>query len=622
VRDALQTYAPAPRPGRRHAARAYALFALLVAAYLAATIFQGVNWTDEGYHYALGQLLFSNLHGPGGAQAQFPLVHWLSIALSGWWLRLIPGGGHPDGGILWARLGWVLAWTCTATLALALARRTGARGPLAPLLAFAALTMATFHNPACLEYNLLTACIVCALGALYADLQARPGGGLWRYLAAGAVLAACVPAKVTAAPLVVVFPVFLVLARCPRSGVLATLAALVLGSLLLFAIPAHYGVLGDYWATVTGFLARKGPGEHHGLGRLAAIYAETLLSAAGWGAALLATSGAAALAVAHLLRGGDEQRDRDRRWAAAVLLCAAVVVAHVVLLKNLSFAIVGASGALLLLALARSRREEPRIFRLLLLLLLLAGGAVAGSNFPAHGIKYMLPALLPVACLFLLRSGRDGEEDGPPAPLHALQTQALRGNRAQSPRGNRAQSLRARLDGMLRIQIPALAVGLLLVAVAFRITNPYLDLRQRWRLTAPMAVPAARLVTTAPYKAQAIDDLYAAATRLLAPREPMICAPDLPLAHFLLDHPPALGSAWIEALPPDRLNARLAALGAPPPPVLIASFDPQTREWAPKDFARAEFAATYELLFAFLREHGYRTAWKSDFFTLYLPPDR
>jgi ferric-dicitrate binding protein FerR (iron transport regulator) len=59
VRDALQTYAPAPRPGRRHAARAYALFALLVAAYLAATIFQGVNWTDEGYHYALGQLLFS-----------------------------------------------------------------------------------------------------------------------------------------------------------------------------------------------------------------------------------------------------------------------------------------------------------------------------------------------------------------------------------------------------------------------------------------------------------------------------------------------------------------------------------------------------------------------------------
>jgi hypothetical protein len=546
-----------------HPARLPLLFGLGVFAYLALFCFQGVNWTDEGYHYTLFRLLFANCAGDA---AQLSLLHWLNILVGGAWLRLWPGGG-----MLWLRLEWALAWAVIAALSLVLTRRFQP-GRLSTLLAAAAVAVATFHNPSVVEYNQLNTLLVVSLGLLYVSIVRAPRGGLLRYVLCGVLLALCAPAKITFASAPAVFLAFLLLARCPTREILCCAAAYAVGSGLALLALEQFGALDNYIATIRAFAGDQRAHAHHGLAHLMGIYRDTLVYSTIYGAACLAT--------AHIVARFAPRMMRRPAPLPTTLLCCAALVTLFAVLRNFSFAIVGACGFAVLAALAAARRESPEQAKVLGLLFCLALAATFGSNFPAHTFKYPLAYLLPPTFAFLVQ---------------------------RPPQYRRPAYV-------------SLALVFLCLAVAFKFSNPYLDLAQRWRLNIFLQVPAARHIATTPAKAKAIDELYAASRRLLAASDQVIAFPELPLAHFLLGKKPALRYPWMEIQPPDTFEANLEHAATTLPPVIVGSFNPQTRSWAPMDFKRSDYAGYYARMFRFLADHAYAQAWKNDFFTMYLPP--
>jgi hypothetical protein len=543
----------------------------------------GLDFTDFGFALANAQLTWCCVESIPAATSI-----WLANLAAGAWLALT--GGYA----ISLRVLWLLAlWLTLLITWHTLPKTSRPASPVAPLgLALAATVAAT---GAWFSYNTASGLMLTAAATLLLAEHSSAKRQIAAVALAGAIISLGIFARLpniaawSLGGLILLSPSRSV-GRSPQ--VLAFAGGAAAGLLAGFLALTASGAL-DGWLYAISMLSGMAAdtGSTHGIGQLLGKTAEFHVKYLLAGSVTLAAAGAAAWIIVRASR-----RHRLMGGVAWALAAAAMILMAILLLPNFRW-IQALGGALLILCGAITLAPQiPRELRIAgLAAVLLMELTSAGS---ANGIRNYLHG-------------------------HALAFVVIAAVAECHPTG-----------GLARTAAGLLLVALLSALIPNAWRNVARDGRDRLSLTAPLDHPKLVGFRTTRERAQAVNELTRALGVATSPGDDLLAFGSIPMAHFLSDTRPWLGSTWADLLRPFEFEQALAArevAGGPLPTVLRSRV--RVRTWAPwpgpdmdwptlalgrrRDAANLARMALEE---SFLTRHGYRSAWFNGVFEILLPP--
>jgi hypothetical protein len=539
-------------------------------------IFQGLDFTDDGFHLANQQALVRRGGIPVGSWA---ILVWGSDLVGAGWMAFLGGAG-----LIGARIGWVLLTAITAAASMRiLGRIYGARR--AAIAVALAAPMLLAHGRTLIDYNgVPTLFLLLAIDALGIGAASLPR---WRDVLAGAMLLMASMARLPAAP-----------------------AILAVGVLALRCDP---GTSGRRWARgfrmALGFVA-------------AALLGAVWLGVSGHAGDLLASAGLDDVRGTHALGGIVRAMGRD---GVAIL---AVVAAGLIVARGCARARPTPRVAVVVAAVT------------FLGIAALTGGsiAIAGPAITATRWSTLLvgTCLAVLARAFVARRG-DGPVATASDDLGAIPRRLLivglgvglascLGSDTGFTKVNRGlwlavpaallvgQDLLGR-PGRWRAAWCALVLALGIGGLAIRSVSSYRDAPDRTSLTATIDHPLLRGIRTTPSRARSVEALVRALDGRTGPGDAVLAYGNVPLVQFLTDGVPALGHAWPDRLEAVEIERRLATLGrerALPVVVVRARCNTVDPAWPDEGRAARATAARDEhrlVIDAWLADHAYAIVW-------------
>ena len=560
---------------------ASALAILTVIGCAAPWIFQGLDFTDDGFHLTNQQTLLRRTGIPAGS---WGLLVWGSDLVGAGWMAS-PGGA----GLLGARIGWVLLSVGTAAVSLRiLARGCGAKR--AAIAVALAAPMLLAHGRMLIDYNgVPTLFMLLSIDAVGIGGQDPPP---WRDVAAGVFLLLATMSRWPAAPAILAVGI-VTLRSCPAANgrrrarglrmAVGFVATALLGVMWLGA-SAH----GRELMAVAGFDEVRGTHAFGGLAR--AVIRD--------GISIVMVAAAGVVVARVLARARSTPRGiavvTEITFAAILSLTGTSIAADgpattaarwTIVLAGACVAVLG--GALIVRRNAARAGTVPderaaTASRLLLLGLVVGLAACVGSDTGFAKMNRGLWLAAPAAILI------GGDLVG-------------RAGRWRSP---------AR----------ALVLGLALAGLAIRAVSSYRDGPDRLRLTATIDHPRLRGIRTTPERARSVGEFVRALDGRVNVGDAVLAYGNTPLVQFLTEGAPALGHAWPDRLDAEEIGRRLASLGRERPlPGIVVRARCNTNDPAWPDEGRAARAAIdhdegRRLIDDWLVGHAYATVWaNSDF---------
>ena len=572
---------------------------------LAAASLQGLSLADRGYHL-FNQLQLLSIVSAGKSPDIHASLLWLgSDALGAIWLSL-----SGEFSVIWARLGGVLLFSCSAcVLAVGLSR-------FAPVRASVRISALVYLFLACNDDILIQYCTVpsflTVLLLTLLCLRLRSGGrrrNLTIAFLVGLCLWLIVLSKVTFV-FVLIFPL-LIIALLPflergKSTLVAEIGFVYLGvttaAVISMAFVHRLGIFHEWSYAVTGLFggavdnsAAIVSERSNRIGRYLQAYLRDALGAAILGVGLW-------IVLIWLSRAHERVLNfAFRPWNVALLTAGAFVVIRVVL---------GGS--------------QPLQYRLTLMLL--GWWVIAGADLALRSVRAQPGfALLVFFCVLIL-------------PLHALGSdlglwKAVYG--APFLAGILLSDRFPSSDGRGRVVSPSLLNrkfgGLLLVALLSYsmcrfVDFTYADGPGRWVMTSSFREGALWGQFATSEKASSVDGLLRAVHQFTAPGSSLVAVPSCPLLYLLAERPSYLGRAWLHKVDPSnvaRLLHEEASKGLAPGGVVVSLWDPSRQPaWpigaaprlSPDRQARVDAVRAF-----FVGERGYVKVFSNRAFELFVP---
>lgn len=554
----------------------YVLGVAAVVACAAPWIFQGLDFTDDGFHLANQQALLRRGGLPSGS---WESLVWGSDLVGAGWMALLGRAG-----LLGARLGWVALTAITAVASMrVLGRIYGARR--AALAVALAAPMLLAHGRMLIDYNgVPTLFLLLALDALGIGAASWPR---WKDVFAGAMLLMASTARLPAAPAILAVGVLGL--RC-GPGTSGRRWARPCRVALGFVTAA---LLGAVWLGVSGgaqdLLASAGFDDVRGTHALGGIVRAMRRDAV----ASLGVAAAGFVVVRGCARARPTPRVAAFVAAVAFLGIIASTGGSIVLdgpaitATRWSTLLAGAclaalAGALVARRGARpveAKTDDPAVISPRLLILGLGVGLASclGSDTGFAKVNRGLWLAVPAALLL-------GQE--------------LAG------RGGRWRAVSC-----------ALVLGLGIGGLVVRSSSSYRDAPDRTRLTATIDHPLLRGIRTTPARARSVEALVRALDGRIRPGDALLAYGNTPLVQVLTEGVPALGHAWPDRLDPTVIERRLSTLGfeRPMPSVVVrARCDTTDSAWpdeARPPRARHDRDEGRRVIDAWLAGHAYVLVW-------------
>lgn len=162
--------------------------------------------------------------------------------------------------------------------------------------------------------------------------------------------------------------------------------------------------------------------------------------------------------------------------------------------------------------------------------------------------------------------------------------------------------------------IAAGAAALALSSAIIRFVSPYRDAPDRRTLTTPIQDVRLRGILTTPGRAESMRAVLAAVRERVHPGDPVLAYGGTPLIYALTDTVPAVGHPWIEIAEEIDVGRRLSGLGVTRPAPIIAvraAVDTADPRWGTTGDSAAAPSAIRREIGDWLARHQYRVVWSN-----------
>ena len=168
-----------------------------------------------------------------------------------------------------------------------------------------------------------------------------------------------------------------------------------------------------------------------------------------------------------------------------------------------------------------------------------------------------------------------------------------------------------------------IAVGLMQTVAL----GAYFDGGALWHKTATVNDSRAALIRTTPERALIINETLSGLSQHVNEGDTLLCYGSIPMMNHLTRTVPAMGCSWPELLSADALDARIKALGAPCPAILLQKFNNLGHYWSeptddylnayPMQDGKFLLQEKVDILNRWITARNYRIVWQNQWFALY-----